>query len=59
MRCTLIIYSDLKRELKYWFETVPHSDGISEIHYPELSSEQIREVEETVWDKVQEVLSKL
>lgn len=33
--------------------------SISEIHYPELSSEQIREVEETVWDKVQEVLSKL
>lgn len=59
MRCTLIIHSDGKRELKYWFETVIDSDGISEIHYPDLSPEQIREVKEAVSDKIQEVLAKL
>lgn len=58
MDCTLVTYTDGKRKLIYARDPVVEPD-VSTISYPVLTSEQIREINEVTWDKVQAILSKL
>jgi hypothetical protein len=57
MECTLVTYTDGKRKLIYAWDPVVESD-VSTISYPTPTSEQIKEINEATWDKVQAILSK-
>lgn len=58
MDCTLVTYTDGKRKIIYARDAVVEPD-VATISYPVLTPEQIREINEATWDKVQAILSKL
>lgn len=57
--CTGITYTNWKKVIRFCIDPVEDAEDIDTICYPEVSDEQIKEIENATIDKVQAILSKI